>query len=126
MIEFVGKLYRAGIPIVAGTDGIAGFTLHSELALYVKAGLTPSQALQIATYNGAKFSNTLNNRGTITTGKVADMVLVDGDPTKNIEDIRKVVAVITRGKLIYPNEINQVLGIKPFVTGLPKLRRLNP
>lgn len=126
MIEFVGKLYRAGIPIVAGTDGLAGFTLHSELALYVKAGLTPSQALQVATYNGAKFSNTLNNRGTITTGKMADMVLVDGDPTKNIEDIRKVVAVITRGKLIYPNEINQVLGIKPFVTGLPKLRRLNP
>ncbi|MDO8692853.1 MAG: amidohydrolase family protein [Sheuella sp.] len=126
MIEFVGKLYRAGIPIVAGTDGLAGFTLHSELALYVKAGLTPSQALQIATYNGAKFSNTLNNRGTITTGKMADMVLVDGDPTKNIEDIRKVVAVITRGKLIYPNEINQVLGIKPFVTGLPILRRLNP
>ena len=126
MIEFVGKLYRAGVPIVAGTDGLAGFTLHSELALYVKAGLTPSQALQVATYNGAKFTNTLSNRGTITPGKMADMILVDGDPTKNIEDIRKVVAVITRGKLIYPNEINQTLGIKPFVTGLPKLRKLNP
>jgi len=126
MIEFVGKLYRAGVPIVAGTDGLAGFTLHSELALYVKAGLTPSQALQVATYNGAKFTNTLSNRGTITQGKMADLILVDGDPTKNIEDIRKVVAVITRGKLIYPNEINQTLGVKPFVTGLPKLRKLNP
>jgi len=62
MIEFVGKLYRAGVPIVAGTDGLAGFTLPSELALYVKAGLTPSQALQIATYNGAKFTNTLSTR----------------------------------------------------------------
>lgn len=126
MIEFVGKLYRAGVPIVAGTDGLAGFTLHSELALYVKAGLTPSQALQVATYNGAKFTNTLNNRGTITPGKIADLVLVDGDPTKNIEDIRKVVVVVTRGKLIYPNEINQTLGVKPFVTAVPKLRRLNP
>lgn len=126
MIEFVGKLYRSGVPIVAGTDGLAGFTLHSELVLYVKAGLTPSQALQVATYNGAKFTNTLSNRGTITTGKMADLILVDGDPTKNIEDIRKVVAVITRGKLIYPNEINKVLGIKPFVSAYPKLRKLNP
>ena len=125
MIEFVGKLYRAGVPIVAGTDGLAGFTLHSELALYVKAGLTPSQALQVATYNGAKFTNTLSSRGTITPGKMADMILIDGDPTKNIEDIRKVVAVITRGKLLYPNEINQSLGIKPFVSGLPKLRKFN-
>lgn len=126
MIEFVGKLYRSGVPIVAGTDGLAGFTLHSELVLYVKAGLTPSQALQVATYNGAKFTNTLSNRGTITTGKMADLILVDGDPTKNIEDIRKVVAVITRGKLIYPNEINKVLDIKPFVSAYPKLRKLNP
>jgi len=57
---------------------------------------------------------------------MADMILVDGDPTKNIEDIRKVVAVITRGKLIYPNEINKTLGVKPFVTAVPKLRKLNP
>ena len=126
MLEFVAKLYRAGVPIVAGTDGLAGFTLHSELALYVKAGLTPSQALQIATFNAAKYSNTLNNRGTISVGKLADMILVDGDPTKNIEDIRKVVAVITQSKLIYPNEINQVLGVKPFVNNVPKLRKLNP
>ena len=125
MIEFVGLLYRAGVPLVAGTDALAGFTLHSELALYVKAGLTPAQAIQIATYNGAKYSNTLSDRGTIAAGKLADLILVDGDPTRNIEDIRKVAAVITRGKLIYPNEINKVLGVKPFVNNPPKLRRLN-
>lgn len=126
MVEFVGRLYRAGIPLVAGTDGLAGFTLHSELALYVKAGLTPSQALQIATYNGAKYSHTLDSRGSISPGKMADLILIDGDPTKNIEDIRKVSAVITRGKLIYPNEINRVLGVKPFVNTPPVLRKLNP
>lgn len=125
MIEFVGKLYRAGVPIVAGTDGLAGFTLHSELELYVKAGMTPAQAIQVATWNGAKYSNTLNDRGSITRGKLADLILVDGDPTKNIEDIRKVSAVITRGKLIYPNEINQALGVKPFVKAPPKLIKLN-
>jgi hypothetical protein len=125
MIEFVGILYRAGVPIVAGTDGLAGFTLHSELALYVKAGLTPAQVLQVATWNGAKYSNTLNDRGSITRGKLADLILVDGDPTKNIEDIRKVSVVVTRGKLIYPNEINQALGVKPFVKAPPKLIKLN-
>ncbi len=125
MIDLVGRLYRAGVPIVAGTDALAGFTLHSELALYVKAGLTPAQALQVATYNGAKYTNTLNDRGTVSVGKFADLILVDGDPTRNIEDLRKVAVVVTRGKLIYPNEINQALGVKPFVTNPPKLRRLN-
>ena len=125
MVEFVGRLYRAGVPLVAGTDALAGFTLHSELALYVKAGLTPAQAIQVATYNDAKFTDTLGNRGTVSTGKLADLILVDGEPTRNIEDIRKVAVVITRGKLLYPNELNQVLGVKPFVTNPPKLRQLN-
>lgn len=125
MIEFVGKLYQSGVPIVAGTDGLAGFTLHSELELYVKAGLTPAQAIQVATWNGAKYSNTLNDRGSISRGKLADLILIDGDPTRNIEDIRKVSVVITRGKLIYPNQINEALGVKPFVKNPPKLIKLN-
>ena len=59
MVEFVGRLYRAGVPIVAGTDEMAGFTLQRELELYVQAGLTPAQALQVATWNGAKYTRTL-------------------------------------------------------------------
>lgn len=125
MVEFVGRLYKAGIPLVAGTDTLAGFSLHSELVLYVKAGMTPAQAIQIATLNGAKYTNTLNERGTITPGKLADLILIDGDPTRNIEDIRKVALVITRGKLIYPNEINQAIGVKPFVLSPPRLRKVN-
>ena len=42
MVEFVGRLYRAGVPIVAGTDALAGFTLQRELELYVQAGMTPA------------------------------------------------------------------------------------
>ena len=61
MVDFVGVMYRAGVPIVAGTDDIAGFTLHSELALLVKAGLTPAQALQVATRNGARYTRTSND-----------------------------------------------------------------
>lgn len=126
MVDFVGRLYKAGVPIVAGTDEIAGFTLHSELALLVKAGLTPAQALQVATRNGAIYTRTQQERGSITVGKLADLVLVDGDPTKNIEDVRKVAAVISRGYLMYPSEIHQNMGIKPFVDSKPELKVLQP
>lgn len=124
MIEFVGIMYRAGIPLVAGTDALSGFTLQAELELYVKAGLTPAQALQVATKNGAKYTKTSNERGSIVAGKLADLVLVDGDPTVNISDIRKVALVITRDKLIYPAEIDKELGIQPFVQNPPVMKDL--
>ena len=126
MVEFVGILYRAGVPIVAGTDEIAGFTLQAELELLVKAGLSPAQAIQVATRNGARYTRTAHERGSIVPGKLADLVLVDGDPTKNIGDIRKVAAVLTRGYLVYPHEIDQELGIKPFVSNAPQLKALVP
>lgn len=124
MVQFVGTLHKAGVPIVAGTDDLAGFTLHSELALLVKAGLTPAEAIQVATRNGARYTRTSADRGSIETGKLADLVLVDGDPTKNIEDLRKVAAVITRGHIIYPKEVDQALGIKPFVEQVPLVKPL--
>ncbi|MES2322062.1 MAG: amidohydrolase family protein [Pseudomonadota bacterium] len=124
MVDFVGLLYKAGVPIVAGTDEMAGFTLHAELEMLVKAGLTPAQAIQVATKNGAKYSGVAHERGSIVPGKLADLVLVDGDPTKAIGDIRKVAAVITRGYLVYPHEIDKALGIVPFVKDAPQLREL--
>lgn len=126
MVDFVGRLYRAGVPLVAGTDEMAGFTLQSELELLVKAGLSPAQAIQVATRNGARYTRTSHERGSIAPGKLADLVLVDGDPTKHIGDIRKVAAVITRGHLIYPREIDKALGIVPFVKEAPALRALPP
>ena len=122
MVEFVGQMYKAGIPLVAGTDDLAGFGLHSELEIYVKAGLTPAQALQVATLNGARYSGTLADRGSITPGKLADLVLVEGDPTVNIGDLRKVALVITQGKVIYPAAVHHALGVKPFVRGTPELK----
>jgi len=114
MIDFTGRMYKAGIPLVAGTDAVAGFTLQRELELYVQAGITPAQALQIATYNGAKYARVLDDRGVIMQGKRADLILVDGDPTKDIADIRKVALVVKGDKAYYPSEIDEALGIKPF------------
>ena len=114
MVEFVGRAYKAGVPVVAGTDEVPGFTLQHELALYVRAGLTPAQALQVATWNGAKYAGTLEQSGSIVPGKRADLVLVDGDPTANIADIRKVATVVKGETVYYPAEIHAELGIKPF------------
>jgi len=118
MIEFVGRMYRAGVPIVAGTDDLPGFTLQRELELYVQAGLTPSQVLQVATYNGAKYARVLDDRGVIAPGKRADLALFDGDPTINISDVRKPVLVIKGDVAYYPSEVDEALGIKPFAAPL--------
>lgn len=123
MVEFVGMMYKAGIPVVAGTDELAGFTLQGELELLVKAGLTPAQALQVATLNGARFSNAASHKGQIAVGMDADILLVDGDPTKNIADIRKLAMVVTQGKAMYPAKIYQAMGIEPFVTELPAIQQ---
>jgi hypothetical protein len=124
MVEFVGRLYRAGVPLVAGTDQLPGFTLQAELALYVKAGLTPAQAIQVATRNGARYTGTSRDRGSIVPGKLADLVLVDGDPTKDIADLRKVALVLTQGYWISPRELHEEMGIAPFVGSAPAVRAL--
>jgi hypothetical protein len=118
MVEFVGRAYKAGVPLVAGTDEVPGFTLQHELELYVRAGLTPAQVLQVATWNGAKYARVLDDRGSVTVGKRADLILVDGDPTTDIADIRKVALVLKDGNAYYPSEIDTALGVEPFAQPL--------
>jgi Amidohydrolase family len=122
MVEFVGRLYRAGVPIVAGTDAWAGIALAGELALYVQAGLTPAQVLQIATRNGALYSRTSADRGSVEVGKLADLLLVDGDPTRDIADIRRIALVVTQGHWLSPKALHEELGIVPFVQNPPVVR----
>jgi hypothetical protein len=116
MVEFVGLLHKNGVSLIAGTDTLAGFGLHSELELYVKAGVSPAKALQIATWNGAKVTKTSQDRGSIEVNKLADLIIVNGDPVSNIEDIRKISVVITDGKVLYPHELHAAIGVKPFVS----------
>jgi imidazolonepropionase-like amidohydrolase len=104
--RIVGLMYRAGVPILAGTDTMnpqcfPGFGLHDELALLVDAGLTPLAALQAATRNAAEFMGQLDRRGTIEVGKTADLVLLDKDPLADIHNTRSIQAVVLSGKL-YP------------------------
>jgi hypothetical protein len=113
MLEFAGLLYRSGIPIEAGTDSMAGFALHRELELDVQAGIPPSQVLENATLNAARIMSLDKDLGSITPGKLADLVLVDGDPTTNISDIRKTVLTVKDGVLYRPAELYAELGVTP-------------
>jgi imidazolonepropionase-like amidohydrolase len=105
-VRLVGLMYRAGVPILAGTDTMnpqcfPGFGIHDELALLVDAGLPSLAALQAATRNAAEFMGQLDRRGTIEVGKTADLLLLDKDPLVDIHNTRLIQAVVLRGKL-YP------------------------
>lgn len=99
MADLVAALHRAGVPIVAGTDG-SGMELVRELELYVAAGFTPSEALASATINTAHLVGADGYSGSIKVGKDADLLLVDGDPSKNIGDLRHTRIVMMNGKLM--------------------------
>jgi imidazolonepropionase-like amidohydrolase len=114
MLKIIGALQRAGIPIVAGTDvGVPGHTLHRELELYVKAGMTPLEALQAATITPARVMKLDHEVGTIEPGKRADIIILDANPLENISNIRKVRFVITQGRLFECAKLWESVGFKP-------------
>ncbi|MEA3057844.1 MAG: hypothetical protein QOF34_659, partial [Sphingomonadales bacterium] len=99
MAEYVTKLRRAGVLIVAGTDG-QGMELVRELELYVKGGMTPAEALATATLAPARNVKADKRTGSIAVGKEADLLLVDGDPSQRIGDLRHVDQVMSDGVLM--------------------------
>jgi imidazolonepropionase-like amidohydrolase len=113
MVELVGVMYRAGIPIEAGTDSMVGFALHRELELHVQAGIPAARVLQDATLNAARIMSMDRDLGSITAGKLADLTLVDGDPVANISDVRKTALVVKDGVLYRPAELYSALGVEP-------------
>lgn len=99
LVALVGALHKAGVPIVAGTDG-SGLEIVRELELYVEAGFTPAEALASATIATAHLVGADGRTGSIAVGKAADLVLVEGDPSKNIGDLRHTRIVMMDGKLM--------------------------
>jgi imidazolonepropionase-like amidohydrolase len=114
MQNMVKALYDAGVTIVAGTDAQAGFTLHRELELYVDSGIPAPEVLRIATLGAARVMKRDQELGSIAPGKLADMILVDGDPASRISDIRRVVLTVKDGVTYDPNAIWRILGVKPI------------
>ncbi len=114
MLGMVKALFDAGIPLVAGTDCTAGFCLHRELELYVDAGIPAPDVLRIATLGAATVMHRADRLGTIEPGKLADLIVVAGDPTRRISDIRKVDWVMKDGVLFDAGKVYQSLGVAPW------------
>jgi len=111
-LKITKLLYDNGITIVAGTDGMAGFDLHHELELYVKAGIPSEKVLQLATYGTAVYIGKTNEFGRITEGRKADFILVEGDPVQNISAIRNTRWVVKNGVLYDAGKLYQAVSIK--------------
>jgi len=93
----MGGLLLAGSDPTGSGRVIAGYSNHREIELLAEAGFTPEQAIKICTLNGAIYLNRQNEIGTIAAGKNADMVLIGGDITSDIKNIRKTEVVFKNG-----------------------------
>lgn len=119
LLALLGELHEAGIRIVPGTDNTPGFMLHSELEALALAAIPRAEVLKIATLGTARHLGVDQDRGTIEPGRAADFLLVDGDPTRDMADIRRVRMVVARGEVYFPPEIHQAMGMRPFATVPP-------
>jgi cytosine/adenosine deaminase-related metal-dependent hydrolase len=111
-VRMVKKLYDSGITEVAGTDLGKGYSLHRELEIYNAAGIPAPQVLQMATLTAAQVMKRDSDLGSVAPGKLADMILLNGDPTANISDIRKIDVVVKGGAVLYPKDLYPAMGIR--------------
>ena len=116
MLQVIKLLHEQGTQLLAGTDDGYGFVLHRELELYVKAGIPAGEALQLATLKAARYMSQDQLLGSIERGKLADLVLLPADPTKDISMIRRARMVMRGGTMYFPADIHEALSIKPFST----------
>jgi imidazolonepropionase-like amidohydrolase len=111
-VHMLKKLYDNGITVVAGTDMGSGYALHRELEIYNQSGIAAPEVLRMATLTAAQVMKRDNELGSIAPGKLADLILVEGDPSINISDIRKIDTVTKGGAVMYPKELYPAMGIR--------------
>ena len=115
LIEITGRMHKAGVRIVAGTDG-SGIELVRELELYKQAGMTNVEAMQSATIVPARMTGMAARTGSITAGKEADLLLVDGDVEQDLGNLRHVRTVILDGYRLDGEALRSASGL----SGMPK------
>jgi imidazolonepropionase-like amidohydrolase len=116
ILKVMKMLDDAGIQLMPGTDDTTGFALLRELEVYVNAGIPAGKTLRLATLDCETYFGRQADLGTIERGKLADMILVAGDPTKDISQMRQTRMTMVGGVVYYPAEIFDHLAIKPFAS----------
>lgn len=114
MLNVVRTMHSAGVEFMAGTDVgneyiYAGFSLHDDLTMFVRAGFTPMEALQTATRNPARFLGMLDSLGTVEVGKFADLVLLEANPLADIANTRRINAVVVNGRYLPKETLQELL-----------------
>lgn len=118
LIKMIGLLHAAGVPLVAGTDSLAGFTLHRELELYAEAGISNADVLRLATIGAAGVAGADDRIGRIAPGYSADLIALAGNPLDDIGNLRRVVLTVAGERLYRPEALYRAIGVKPFVAAL--------
>jgi imidazolonepropionase-like amidohydrolase len=114
ILDSILALQEGGVTLVAGTDkAIPGHSLHRELELYVEAGLTPMEVIQLATLGAARVMKMDDRQGSVEVGKRADLILVDGDPLRDFGALRRVSRVVAGGKVYDPAELWKSVDFNP-------------
>ena len=113
LLRMVKLLYDAGVTLVAGTDATPGFALHRELELYEEAGIPANEVLRIATIGAARVMKRDGELGSIAPGKLADLILVEGDPARRVSDIRRVSLVVKDGAVYDTAALYKAIGVRP-------------
>ena len=119
LLEALKLLSDSGVRIVPGTDDVPGFMLHSELEVYGRAGIPNGRVLQIATIDCARHLGRDQELGSIEPGKLADLLLVAGDPTRDLGVLRQARMVVKNGDVVFPEEVYSAMGIEPFARKPP-------
>jgi imidazolonepropionase-like amidohydrolase len=107
-------MQRAGVHILTGTDAPLrnsppGFGLHEEMALMARGGMSPFEVLRAATIEPAQYFGMLDSVGTVATGKLADLVLLDANPLQDIGNTRRISAVVANGRLFTASDRAKLL-----------------
>ncbi|GAA4327396.1 amidohydrolase family protein [Pontixanthobacter gangjinensis] len=108
-LKIISNLNDAGVNILAGSDTNAGYTLHLELELLVKGGLPPIDALRAATIEPARYLKREMEIGSVTPGKIADLVLLNANPLQDISNTQKIETVIFKGNLLDRSKLDRML-----------------
>ena len=125
MLAMLKAQHDTGIPLVAGTDGMAGFALPRELELWVEAGIPSARVLQVATLGGARVMHVERDLGSVAPGKLADLIVVDGDPVADIHALRRIETVVKGGVVYSVPTLDRALGVQPAGAEEPLRVRLH-